>query len=416
MDGAGAKPLGKLLLGCVTSASHEKPFSYESISAHTRPSGPLSLAISLLYSPVLPGAAGDIRLESETMSTATKAPTVEDLSESASQATDEAVDAVSSWWDNPLTQEWLVRKPIMILIILVIAIVGHWFLYRLIRRIAGETIRKGGLNNKAIPRINLTWEGRGPRLSRRQRQREEQQLKAMDKAREERRVSRIETLASVAQSAAGIFVWVWASLAILSEIGVNVAPLIASAGVAGVALGFGAQSLVKDFLSGIFMLLEDQYGIGDTIDLGNGAFGTVEEISLRITTVRDIDGALWYVRNGEILQVANHSDEYSVARIQIPVAHANDQDEVLGVIKEGIARGAQDEEISGLLLEEPQVQGISDFAVDHVSYRVVVNTLPGRHWEVQRVLQSAALDALNEHDIATPYPKGKAALFNGEEE
>lgn len=340
-----------------------------------------------------------------------QAPTLEEIGEGASQATDDAVDAVTTWWDNPLTQEWLVRKPIMILVILVLAIVGHWFLYRLIRRIAGQTIRKGRLNSRVIPRIDLTWEGRGPRLSRRRRREEEAQQKAMDEAREDRRVSRIETLAGVGQSAAGIFVWVWATLAILSEIGVNVAPLIASAGVAGVALGFGAQSLVKDFLSGIFMLLEDQYGIGDTIDLGNGAFGTVEEISLRITTVRDVDGALWYVRNGEILQVANHSDEYSVARVQVPVAHVNDQEQVVKVITDAVNEAAQKEEIRGLILEAPQMKGISDFAVDHVSYRIVVNTLPGRHWEVQRVLQTAVLDALNTHNIATPYPNGKAAAL-----
>mgnify|MGYP002651783288 CR=1 FL=1 len=108
-------------------------------------------------------------------------------------------------------------------------------------------------------------------------------------------------------------IWVWAALAVLSEIGVNVAPLIASAGVLGVAIGFGAQSLVKDFLSGIFMLLENQYGVGDTISV-NGVEGTVEEMTLRVTTLRDIDGTLWYVRNGEIIRVGNMSQDHAVAR------------------------------------------------------------------------------------------------------
>lgn len=343
---------------------------------------------------------------------------LENLGDDASQATGEAVDAVSTWWDNPLTQEWLIEKPVMIGVILIAAIFGHWFLYRLIRRIAGQTIRKGGLQKEGIPRINLTWDSRGPRIARRERRQQQEQQRAIDEARESRRVSRIETLAGVGQSAAGIFVWVWAILAILDQLGVNVAPLIASAGVVGVALGFGAQSLVKDFLSGIFMLLEDQYGIGDCIDLGNGAFGDVEAISLRITTVRDVDGALWYVRNGEILQVANHTDEFSIARIQIPVSHNNDQDKAAEVIEAAVKDCATDTYIRGLLLEAPELKGISDFAVDHVSYRAVVKTLPGRHWEVQRFIQGKVLEAMNANGIATPYPNGMHfdpdALTNGE--
>ena len=166
-----------------------------------------------------------------------------------------------------------------------------------------------------------------------------------------------------------------AVIAILDELEVNVAPLIASAGVIGVALGFGAQALVKDFLSGIFMLIEDQYDIGDVVDLGNGVFGDVESISLRITTVRDIDGALWYVRNGEILQVANHSDEYSVARIQIPVGLSNDPEVAGEVIEDAVKEAAQDDKVRKLILSTPRVDGMSGFEPDYVSFRVSTKTL-----------------------------------------
>src|SRR5699024_1758874 len=206
-------------------------------------------------------------------------------------------------------------------------------------------------------------------------------------SRENRRVSRIKTLANVARSASAIVVWAWAVLAILDQVGVNIAPLIASAGVLGVARGFGAQSLVTDFLSGIFMLLEDQYGIGDTIDLGEGVFGDVEEITLRITTVRDMDGALWYIRNGEILQVANHSDEFSVARIQVPVGLSNDTEKAFEVIENSVRAAAKTPEVSGLILDEPVVNGVTDLQPDYPSSRPALHTLPCSQWHGQRICQ-----------------------------
>ena len=186
----------------------------------------------------------------------------------------------------------------------------------------------------------------------------------------------------------------------------NIAPLIASAGVLGVALGFGAQSLVKDFLSGVFMLLEDQYGIGDTIDLGDGVFGDVEEITLRITTVRDMDGALWYIRNGEILKVANHSDEFSVARIQVPVGLSNDTEKAFEVIEDSVQKIAKSPEVAELLLDKPVVNGVSDFQPDYLSFRVTVKTLPGSQWQVQRIMQGRVLNSMNDAGVTTPYPYG----------
>lgn len=312
-------------------------------------------------------------------------------------AEDTAVDSVTQWWQSEHMRSWLVDKPIGIGLILIVAIVGNWLLRRLITKLADNSIKKGKLSSPLSPRKTHV-----------------ETDKALASTNEARRVSRIQTLAGVGRSAVTIFVWVWAVLAILDKLGVNVAPLVASAGVVGVALGFGAQALVKDFLSGIFMLMEDQYGIGDTIDLGNGVFGDVESISLRITTVRDIDGALWYVRNGEILQVANHSDRYSVARIQVPVALSNDPDKAYSVINAAAADASHDPAIRDIILAAPTVNGMSGLEVDHMSYRVSVKTLPGKQWDVQRALQSRILSAMHAEGISTPYPRGMA-IFDMEE-
>ena len=286
----------------------------------------------------------------------------------AASASDNTVDAVTQWWQSEHMRSWLVDKPIGIALILIVAIVGNWLLRRLITKLADNSIKKGKLSSPLSPRKTHV-----------------ETDKALASTNEARRVSRIQTLAGVGRSAVTIFVWVWAVLAILDKLGVNVAPLVASAGVVGVALGFGAQALVKDFLSGIFMLMEDQYGIGDTIDLGNGVFGDVESISLRITTVRDIDGALWYVRNGEILQVANHSDRYSVARIQVPVALSNDPDKAFSVISAAAADASHAPTIRDIILAEPTVNGMSGLEVDHMSYRVSVKTLPGKQWDLSLI-------------------------------
>ncbi|WP_293770990.1 mechanosensitive ion channel family protein [uncultured Corynebacterium sp.] len=312
----------------------------------------------------------------------------------------DAVDAVTAWWESDTAQAWLVDRPIHVAIVLLVAFVAHWALRHLINRVANQAIKQG------LSRVPLPQLGSRSSRSHRQLKNAAAQVEALERAHEDRRVSRIKTLAGVSRSAAGIIVWVWAAITILSEIGVDVTPLIASAGVIGVALGFGAQSLVKDFLSGVFMLLEDQYGIGDTVDLGNGVVGEVEDITLRITTVRDIDGALWYVRNGEILQVANHSDDFAVARIDIPLSLSNDVAAARQVISDSVNAVADSDEVGGLLLDRPNVQGITAMETDHATFRVTIKTLPGSQWAVQRAVQAHVWADMQAHDIETPYPNG----------
>lgn len=328
-------------------------------------------------------------------------PVFADATVLASASPSQAVADVTNWWADPATKEWLIERPIKIGIIIIVALILHWVSRRVINKLAKSSIEKKGTHSNPINKIGLPGA-----LSKKQKDKQEKQLRSIDKSRENRRISRIKTLAAVAASAAAIVVWGWAALAILDQVGVNIAPLIASAGVLGVALGFGAQSLVKDFLSGIFMLLEDQYGIGDTIDLGDGVFGDVEEITLRITTVRDMDGALWYIRNGEILKVANHSDEFSVARIQVPVGLSNDTEKAFEVIEDSVQKIAKSPEVAELLLDKPVVNGVSDFQPDYLSFRVTVKTLPGSQWQVQRIMQGRVLNSMNDAGVTTPYPYG----------
>ncbi|STC68683.1 mechanosensitive ion channel family protein [Corynebacterium pilosum] len=318
-------------------------------------------------------------------------------STSVPTSVDDAVGSVNEWWNNPVTQEWVIERPLKIVVILVVAAIIHWILVRVINRAARHNINSGGSNFPIFFRSNSDEQN------------------AQQEAQEERRKQRVKTLASVGRSAVAIIVWVWAALAVLDQLGVNIGPLIASAGVVGVAIGFGAQSLVKDFLSGIFMLLEDQYGVGDTIEV-NGISGDVEEVTLRITTVRDIDGTLWYVRNGEILQVGNFSASYSVARVQIPVSLKADPDAVADTIITSAERALEGDEWKSSVLEQPVLNGVTDFAVDHMSYRVSVKTLPGQQWSVQRHLNRRILDDLQSAEVPLPYPNGRFQFPGSEEE
>ena len=172
----------------------------------------------------------------------------------------------------------------------------------------------------------------------------------------------------------------------MALLGIPLGPLLASAGVAGVALGFGAQSLVKDFLSGIFMILEDQYGVGDVIDTGE-AIGTVEEVTLRITRLRDANGVTWYVRNGEIIRVGNRSQGFATAIVDMPVSYAESVERVVAVIREAATAMGADPEWADKFVEEPEVLGVESIVGcddDHPHHRPV---------RARRELRRAARDA-----------------------
>ena len=218
----------------------------------------------------------------------------------------------------------------------------------------------------------------------------------------ERRQQRVRALGSVLRSAASVTIFSIAGVVILGDLGINLAPLLASAGVVGIAVGFGAQNLVRDYLAGVFMLVEDQYGVGDVITVGD-ATGTVETVTLRITRMRDVNGIVWHVRNGAIEKVGNESQGWARAVIDFPVPYAAD----LGTIRTILANAAEsmwNEPVwRAVMLEKPEVWGAQEVTSTKVSMRIVVKTAPLRQWEVEREMRArvkAALDAAGIHPAA----------------
>jgi moderate conductance mechanosensitive channel len=213
---------------------------------------------------------------------------------------------------------------------------------------------------------------------------------------------RAATLSDVLGSVVRVVVWVVAALLVLDEVGLNLAPLLAGAGIAGIALGFGAQSLVKDVISGLFLLLEDQYGVGDVIDLGTEAVGTVEDITLRVTRLRATDGTVWFVPNGEIRRVGNSSMEWSRALIDVLVPYDADLERVRTLIAEEAEAMAANEAWTEHVLEPPEVWGVQSMGSEGVTVRLVVKTAPREQYAVARELRGRITAGLRREGIRGP--------------
>jgi small-conductance mechanosensitive channel len=212
---------------------------------------------------------------------------------------------------------------------------------------------------------------------------------------------RAQTLGDVLASLVRAVLWSIALLIILDEVGINLAPLLAGAGIAGVAIGFGAQSLVKDVISGLFILLEDQYGVGDVVTV-EGATGTVEDLTLRVTRVRSVDGTVWYVPNGEIRKVGNSSMEWSRAIIDVLVPYDADLDLVRRVIREEGEAFALDPEWTSQVLEPPELWGVQSMEANHLIVRLVVKTAPRQQFAVARELRGRITDRLRKEKVRGP--------------
>jgi small conductance mechanosensitive channel len=185
---------------------------------------------------------------------------------------------------------------------------------------------------------------------------------------------------------------------------VSIGPLIAGAGIAGIAIGFGAQALVRDYLTGIFMLTEDQYGVGDVVDVGE-ASGVVERVTLRLTILRDLEGTVWYVPNGEIRRVGNKSYQWARALLDIGVAYDEDVTKASQVIKQ-VADDLWTERCpQTTIIEEPEVWGVEDLGADAVVIRLAVKTSPGQQWAVSRELRARIKHALDDAGIVIPFPQ-----------
>jgi small conductance mechanosensitive channel len=215
---------------------------------------------------------------------------------------------------------------------------------------------------------------------------------------DERRKQRVRALGAILRSGASVTIFAIAGFVILGDLSINLAPLLASAGVVGVAIGFGAQSLVRDYLAGIFMLVEDQYGVGDAITVG-GASGTVENVTLRITRVRDVNGVVWHIRNGAIETVGNESQGWARAVIDFPVPYEADLPTIMTLLTEVGDGMWHDPTWRSVMLEAPEVWGAQAISGTKVVMRMVVKTAPLRQWGVERELRARLKTTLYEAGI-----------------
>ena len=243
---------------------------------------------------------------------------------------------------------------------------------------------------------------------------------AVHEAASERRHQRAHALGSILRNAASVTIFAIAVAIGLGDLGVNLAPVLASAGVVGIAVGFGAQNLVRDFLAGIFMLLEDQYGVGDVINIGD-ATGTVEAVSLRTTRLRDVNGVVWHLRNGSLEKVGNESQGWARAVVDVPVPPSLDIPDTRQVMEQSAGTMWRERRWRKLMLEKPEVWGVQDISDSQVVMRVAAKTLPLRQWEVARELRERVKSALDAGPPApveaeasrTPQARKTVTGFNG---
>ncbi|MEU6646397.1 mechanosensitive ion channel family protein [Saccharomonospora sp. NPDC046836] len=279
---------------------------------------------------------------------------------------------------------WLVAKPLRILLIVVVAILARYLVRKVIDRLTRTP--ENGSENK-LPALLRPLRERAPEV--------------LGPLIIERRRQRAKTIGSVLRSLTSLVVFGLASIMILGELGIDLAPILASAGIVGVAIGFGAQNLVRDFLSGIFMMLEDQYGVGDVVDLGE-ASGTVEAVGLRITTLRDVNGTVWYVRNGEVLRVGNSSQGYAIAVVDIPLNYNTDVNTATAVLEQVAAEAVARQSIAPDILDPPDVLGVENVTPEGMQLRLTVKVRPGRQWAVQRALRAEILPAFERAGFEPP--------------
>lgn len=218
------------------------------------------------------------------------------------------------------------------------------------------------------------------------------------------REKRAQTLVNIINSAIKVFVYIVASFMILREVGVDIAPLLAGVGIAGLAIGFGAQTLVKDFLTGFFILMENQYRVGDVVKIGNHA-GMVERVNLRTTVLRDLQGVVHTIPNGEVQSVNNLTHGWSRVVLSIGVAYKEDVDKVTHLLEEVGKRMRGEERYNHLMIDDPQVLGVDNFGESEVTIKMIAKTLPLKQWEVARELRRRIKYAFDKEGIEIPFPQ-----------
>lgn len=224
---------------------------------------------------------------------------------------------------------------------------------------------------------------------------------------------RADTLTEIIWHIARVIVWTVVLLMILGQLGLQVAPLLAGVGIIGLAVGFGAQSLVKDIITGFFLMLENHYRVGDVVQLA-GVGGLVEDVNLRVTTLRDLQGRVHVVPNGQIETLTNFTKDWSRALIDIGVAYKEDVDEVMAVLKEIGEEMRQDPEFEDIILEPLEMLGVEEFADSQVTLRFFIKTKPIKQWTVAREFRRRVKKVFDERGIEIPFPH--QTLYMGDAE
>jgi small conductance mechanosensitive channel len=224
---------------------------------------------------------------------------------------------------------------------------------------------------------------------------------------------RTDTIMRLIRTTGGAVILITALLMILSELGINITPMLASVGIIGLALGLGAQTLVKDIIGGLFIILEGQYQIGDVIEF-NGRIGNVEDMTLRTTQVRDFKGYLHIVPNGEIRLLTNRTRGWSRAIVDVGISYDEDVELAIRALEELGASLINDPEVSTLLLEDPIVTGVEEFDDGQVRLRISVKTLPNEHWGVQRHIRRRIRGEFPEKGVTMAQPRQEVVLLQGQ--
>jgi len=284
-------------------------------------------------------------------------------------------------WEQ--ARDWLLGVPLRIVGIVVVALILQLMLSWVIRRAV----------------VRATERARHERLAQSRRTARTAELSQILLS--ERTEQRAAAIGSLLRSVVAITIWSIAVLTILPLLGIDIAPLLASAGVIGVALGFGAQTLVKDYLSGIFLIIEDQFGVGDLVDVGP-VIGTVEEVALRFTRLRDMTGVVWYVRNGEILRVANRSQGWTLAIVDIPIAYDEDINRVREIVENVATDMDEDPAYDDMLLGRPSFAGVESVSGEAVVIRITAKAAPDEQVNVARTIRERMKLAFDRAGITVP--------------
>ena len=270
---------------------------------------------------------------------------------------------------------------IVLAVIFVLALIARWIWHRFV------SARRSLLPSGAVTRY-LANDKDSPR---------EQEMAI------ERYRARAAAVSAIVTSTGTFIIVAVAVLFALSSIGIDVAPLLASAGIAGIAIGFGAQTIIRDFLSGVFMILENQYGVGDVVTV-NGITGTVEDVGLRITTIRDFDGTVWYVTNGSVTELGNRSQGWSVAVVDVPVAHSSDLEAAKDVLTQTVIELQQDDKWTNRIMPDDPIVGVESITATAVTMRIRLHTVHEQQVSVARELRVRAIRALEAAAIQMPFP------------